>query len=105
MSARDYTQHRHELAALIGRKCFLTLATNSIKLHIDENKKGGAFLWIDPPWQFGRDGDILESSNSYPDHQEAGCEEKHRTWCSRFGPVYETLIEKIDAQPDGSLWI
>lgn len=76
-----------------------------MKLHIDENKKNGTFLWIDPPWQFGRDEDIIESSASYPDHEEAGYEEKHRAWCSQFEPAYSTLIEKIDARPDGSLWI
>lgn len=105
MSARDYKEHQHNLQTLVRKRCFLTLAANSVKLHIDENKEGGAFLWIDPPWQFGRGDKIIESSASCPHHEDEDYEEKLGAWRSGFTPAFETFIEKIEAPPDGSLWI
>ncbi len=105
MSARDYTQHQNEFPTLVGRRCFLTLATNSAKLQFDENRKGGPFLWIDPPWQFGRGDEIIESSASCPHHEDEDYEKKFSAWCSQFAPAFDTLIEKFEASPDGSLWI
>lgn len=105
MSARDYAEHHLELPSLEGRLCFLSLATNSVKLHIDENKCDGTFLWIDPPWQFGRHGKVIESSDSCPFHEDDGYDRKFAEWCSRFAPAFDTRIESIEALPDGSLWI
>ena len=68
MSSRDYQRHHAQLSALRGRKAFATLATNSIKLHIDANKKEGTYLWIDPPWEFYRENVLVGSSASCPDH-------------------------------------
>jgi hypothetical protein len=105
MPSRDYMEFSTQLPALVGRKCFLTLATNSVKLHLDENRKGGTFLWIDPPWQFGRAGEIIESSASCPHYEEEHYERKFRAWCSKFAPVGECVIEKIEASSDGTLWV
>ncbi|BCU77615.1 hypothetical protein [Luteolibacter sp. LG18] len=102
MSATDFENHGADVPQLIGRRCFLTLATNSLKLHIDADKKGGIYLWIDPPWQFGKDGEIIESSASYPFE---GDKEGFTHWTSRFAPIRESRFEQIEAQPDGSLWI
>lgn len=105
MSFRDYAEHHLELPSLVGRPCFLSLATNSVKLHIDENKSDGTYLWIDPPWQFGRHGEVIESSDSCPFHEDDGYDRKFAEWCSRFAPAFDTRIESIEALPDGSLWI
>lgn len=105
MSARDYAENSAELPALVGRKCFVTLATNSVKLHIDRDQKGGTFLWIDPPWQFGRGEELIESSASCPHYEEERYEERFREWGRHFKPVRESVIEKIDASPDGGLRI
>ena len=105
MSARDYQRHHEQLSALKGRRAFATLATNSIKLHIDENKKDGTYLWIDPPWEFYRDDTLVESSDSYPDDTIPDHGARVQNWFSRFDPIYETAIAEIAATPDGGLQI
>jgi hypothetical protein len=105
MSARDYDLYQRELSPLRGRRCFVTLATNSIKLHIDENKKKGTFLWLDPPWTFCRNGILIESSASCPDHSEPDYKSRFRRWCSRFDSIFETTINDLTATPDGALEI
>jgi hypothetical protein len=105
MSARDYERYHDNLSTLQGRKAFATLATNSIKLHIDENKKDGEFVWIDPPWEFYRDGNLVESSDSYPSDGVPDYDERVRQWFSGFDSIYETAIAEIAASPDGALEI
>lgn len=105
MSSRDYQEFSAQLPALVGRKCFLTLATNSVKVHLDENTRGGTFLWIDPPWQFGCEGEIIASSASCPHYEETDYERMYQEWRSKFIPASESRIESIEASPDGSLWV
>jgi hypothetical protein len=87
MSARDYDRYHHRLPALRGRKSFVTLATNSIKLHIDEDKRDGTFLWLDPPWEFRREDTIIETSSSCPHYTEPDYERRFRSWGERFQPI------------------
>lgn len=105
MSAKDYQLYHQKLPALQGRKCFLLLATNSIKLHIDETKKNGTFLWLDPPWEFRRGGTVIETSASCPYYTEPDYERRFRLWGSRFAPVFESTIRGIAASPNGGLQI
>lgn len=105
MSSRDHDKYGAMLDQLAGRKCFLTLATNSLKLHLDENKPYGSYLWIDPPWQFGRHEEIIESSLNHPHHEDENYARDHQTWSSHFTPLRENVIEEIESSPDGSLWI
>jgi hypothetical protein len=105
MSARDYELYHRRLKALQGRKSFVTLATNSIKLHIDENKKNGTYLWLDPPWEFRRHAKTVESSYSCPDHTDSDYAPRFRRWCRRFDSMSESTIATITATPDGALQI
>ena len=105
MSDRDVSKFKNRLLLLVGWQCFVTPATNSIKLHIDENKKVGTFLWMDPPWQFVKGEFVIESSDSCPHYREEGYEQKFRVWCDSFAPVQGRLIVEMDALPNGSLWI
>jgi hypothetical protein len=105
MSAQDYRLYHDKLSALRGRKCFVTMATNSIKVHIDEDKKNGIFLWLDPPWEFRKDGIVIETSASCPDHTESDYERRFRLWGSRFEPIFDSKIRDITAAPSGSLQI
>ena len=105
MSSRDYQRHHAQLSALRGRKAFATLATNSIKLHIDANKKEGTYLWIDPPWEFYRENVLVGSSASCPDHTLPDYDARVRQWFDQFGSLYDTAIADATASPDGSLEI
>lgn len=105
MSSRDHQRHQDQLSALQGRRAFATLATNSIKLHIDENKKDGTYLWIDPPWEFYRDGAFVESSETYPDEGVPDSDALVKQWFTRFDSIYETTIADADSSPDGGLQI
>jgi len=105
MSARDYEHYRQSLPALRGRKSSVTLAANSIKLHIDEDKENGTFLWLDPPWEFRRDGAVIETAATCPDHTEPDYEPRFQSWCERFEPIFDSTIRDIAATPDGSLQV
>jgi hypothetical protein len=105
MSARDYHLYHNKLPALGGRRCFVTLATNSIKLHIDEVKKDGTFLWLDPPWEFRKDGAVIESSASCPDHTEQNYERCFHDWAAPFQPIFESIICGLTADPNGGLQV
>jgi hypothetical protein len=101
MSKRDYIENKDALLSFIGRKCFLSLACNSIKLHIDENKVKGTYVWIDPPWQYGKGDEEIESSLSCPVDDEIQIQE----WFKQFDPIWESRIENIVVKPDGEMWI
>jgi hypothetical protein len=105
MSARDYALYHKQLPQLHGRRSFVTLATNSIKVHIDEAKRNGTFLWLDPPWEFRRDDSLIETSDSCPHYTEPDYNFRFASWGSRFQPIFESTIRDIVAAPDGSLKI
>ena len=105
MSSRDYQLYHTSLPALAGRKSFVTLATNSIKLHIDKDEKKGTYLWIDPPWAFGRAETLIESSETCPDHKDPEYGLKFEAWGSRFEPVFQSSITRIESEPSGRLTV
>ena len=105
MSALDYQLYHAFLPPLVGRKSFITLATNSIKLHIDENKKSGIYLWIDPPWVFGKGKVLIESSESCPHYRTPDYRHLFSDWVARFSPVSASEIVQIRAKPSGRLSI
>jgi len=105
MSARDYAENHALLPSFEGRQCFLTLATNTAKLHIDKNQKDGTYIWIDPPWSLTKDRAVVCSASSYPDHQAENYQNLHEEWCSGFDNVRESRIESIEAAEGGALRI
>jgi hypothetical protein len=105
MSARDYDRFHTQLLELRGRRSFVTLATNSIKVHIDEDKRNGTFLWLDPPWEFRRGGTVIETSASCPHYTEPDYKSRFCSWGSRFQPIFENTIREIIASLNGSLQV
>jgi len=105
MSTRDYKENHELLPPLEGRRCSLTLAANTIKLHIDENRKGGDYIWIDPPWALLRDGATIATSASYPDPEDEDYQRRHVEWGSQFDDVFESHIHQISATAEGALRI
>lgn len=103
MSASDYTAYAHKLPLLAGRCCSVSLATNSLKLHIDENKKDGSYLWIDPPWQFGLNDTLIDEAWTCPHHEDEGYKESFKAWREQFASISDSTILSIDAVPDGTL--
>ncbi len=96
MSQRDLDQNRALLSSFKGRRCFATLATNSMKFRIDDSTKKGRYIWIDPPWVFSRGWQEITSSDEYTD-------ESFRQWCELFGPLRETMFADFSEGADGSL--
>jgi hypothetical protein len=103
MSSRDYIRHAAALRTLVGRACLATVAANSLKLHIDENRKGGTYLWIDPPWVFERAGELIRSSATCPYHEQSEYESLFAEWARGLLPLLNTRILEIDGRPDGRL--
>jgi len=103
MSKRDYRRDAKRIAEFQGRRCLLSLAMNSVKIHIDKRIKRGLFIWIDPPWQFCQDEKLIASSASYPHWKEKNYEIKHEQWCALFNPILKTSLENVIPHSDGSL--
>jgi hypothetical protein len=83
--------------------CLATVAANSLKLHIDENRKNGTYLWIDPPWQFEQGGKLIRTSATCPHHEQADYESVFTEWVRGLQPLLNTRITEVVAGVDGSL--
>jgi hypothetical protein len=103
VSTRDYIRFAAALPALVGRACLATVAANSLKLHIDENRKDGTYLWIDPPWQFQHVGELIRSSATCPHHEQAEYESLFAEWARGLRPLSNTRILEVKAEVDGGL--
>ena len=105
MSVRDCTRDGDKLPACIGRACFVTVAGNSIKLHLDENRPRGNYLWIDPSWQFGHGQDLITASMDCPSHREENYSSLFKDWAEKLSPVNESKVEAIRILQSGGLEI
>jgi hypothetical protein len=103
MSSRDYIRYSAALPALVGRVCLATVAANSLKLHIDENRKHGSYLWIDPPWEFMHGESLVRSSRTCPHHELPEYENLFAEWTRGLNPLLSTRILLLDAHEDGTL--
>ena len=96
MSLRDLKENRKTLLAFKGRQCFASLATNSIKIHIDKNQKNGRYIWIDPPWLFFQGLDTVTSSHEYSDRG-------FKKWCEKFAALRKTVFDDFKETADGDI--
>ena len=103
MSARDYAENHKYFDSLVGRRCFLSLAANTAKIHIDENRKGGDYIWVDAPWRLLFRGEVVSSSACYPDDES--CRTLFERWSAEFEPVREGSIRSIAGTENGALTI
>ncbi len=96
MSLRDIERSRAVLESFKGRRCFATLATNSIKFRFGDGATKGRYIWIDPSWVYSREWGEITSSDAYTD-------ETFRAWCELFDALRETVFEHFEEAADGSL--
>ncbi|MBM3846940.1 MAG: hypothetical protein FJ405_11735 [Verrucomicrobia bacterium] len=98
MSQRDIDQNRELVLSFRGRRCFATLATNSIRFRVDAEDKKGRYIWIDPPWVLSCGWDEIAASEDYSEDTE----DSFREWCTLFEPLRDTVLEQFDEGADGS---
>lgn len=103
-SNRDALKYGEELTSLVGRNCSLSLATNSLKIHLDERERGSSYLWIDPPWELRIGSKVVQTADSCPRHTEEDYKARFESWCD-LNPIREGVIEEIQTDPTGSLSI
>jgi hypothetical protein len=103
MSKRDHRRDSSRVRTFAGRRCFLSVAVNSLKFHIGRRQKAGTFVWVDPPWQFGKGNDLITTSADCPDGDSKRHESRFRKWCAVFSPLYQTTLEDATSSPDGVL--
>lgn len=103
-SNRDALKYGKELPSLVGCDCFLSLATNSLKIHLDKREREGSYLWIDPPWEFTISSKVIQTADSCPHYTEEDYEVRFSNWCNLI-PIREGVIEDIQTDPTGSLSI
>jgi len=93
MSQRDLQQNRATLIGFKGRRCFASLATNSIRFRFDDRDKQGHYIWVDPPWVFSSDLQEITTSNEYS-------EDTFEEWCRLFSALRENIL--LDFEEAGS---
>jgi hypothetical protein len=103
-SNRDALKYGKDLPALVGCDCFLSLACNSLKIHLGKREKGGSYFWIDPPWEFRIGDKIVQTADACPHHAEEDYEVRFRSWCD-LNPISEGVIEDIQTDSNSSLSI
>jgi hypothetical protein len=103
MSLADLQQSRDALISFSGRRCFCTVAANSLKLHIDEDRKGGSYIWVDPSWALYRGFEEVASSADCPPHTDSDYEPRFRVWCGRLIALRATTFEAFEESDDGSI--
>lgn len=89
MSDRDAAEFSPVVEGLVGSVCERTLATNSIKLRFktEDDPRGEAYIWIDPPWAFLEGDRLITTSDDYDDEDFA-------EWSQLFRPLDRTVFQE-----------
>ena len=103
MSKRDYRRDARRLREFDGKRCFISVATNSLKLHLGRRQRSGTFIWIDPPWELSHGSDTVTTSADCPDSAKKSQEARFSRWCTLFAPLYRTTLASAVPKSDGSL--
>lgn len=105
MSRKDHSEYGDILSSFEGYQCFTSVATNSIKLHINERKSHSSYIWIDPPWSFLQNDIIITSASDCPHYEEDNYKQLFSDWLANFEPIFSTLIKGINYSTDNDLTI
>jgi hypothetical protein len=105
MSRFDHTTFARLAGPLQFQRPAVTFAANSIKLHfVLASARADRYIWIDPPWQLHRNGQLLLDSFSYPDPRSALGRREERTWLRRAGWFRPGAFLSLSRQPDQLVW-
>lgn len=105
MSKKDYSEYGDILLSFKAHQCFTSVATNSIKLHINERKPYSSYIWIDPPWYFMKDDIVITSASDCPYYEEESYKQLFSDWLANFEPIFSTIIKSINYSKDNDLTI
>ena len=85
--------------SLVGLECEKTLVTSSLKLRfgVAVDPKGLQFIWIDPPWQFYKDGELVTESSEY-------FEDEMKSWFKLLAPLNRTVFKSWWQDNDSSVF-
>jgi|GEM_PF-6213790 len=88
------------IKSFIGQICQRTLAADALKFSfIDHQVDGrGAYIWIEPPWAFLRDGKVVARSEECPEDTNA-----FRAWSERLAPLNQADLADAEWHEDGTL--
>lgn len=94
--------HEEDLKAikhLVGKECERTLAINSLKLRFDcdIDERGKSYIWIDPPWLFVKDQEVIASAYDCPLETES-----FRKWSDHLNPLNKTKLVSFEYFDDGN---
>lgn len=91
MRDKDAAKFGAIVEGLVGSACEPILATNSIKFifDVDEDPRGRAYIWIDPPWGLFRDAAEVTSSAVYSDAPD-----DYANWRTLFRPLDGAVLEQ-----------
>jgi hypothetical protein len=104
MSEKDVQAYRVVAESFVGRRVFVSVLTNTLKLIMDSRHAGPEFLWIDPPWALLRGQVVIVSAESYPsDHEAPDSGERFKAWAALAGPLEGVTFERIGRSSDGSV--
>ena len=95
----NHDEDLEKLKNLVCKDCERTLACNSLKMRfgcaVDE--RGTAYIWIDPPWIFVKDNNIITNSDESPyDTYE------FQEWCELLNPLNKTQLVSFDYLDNGN---
>jgi hypothetical protein len=104
MSKRDVLAYGAATETFVGRRVFVSLATNTLKLMMDSRHNGPDFLWIDPPWLVLAPHGLLTSTDEYPsDDTTPDYRERFCAWVQLVQPLEGATFERFVHSPDGAV--
>jgi len=103
VSAKDLETYGPVARGFCGNPLFLSLPTNSIKLLAARGGPGTPYIWIDPPWDLSRNGQLLATAADYPNPQDPDYKAKHDAWGHEVRPLLDgAVLEGVTGYSDGT---
>ena len=104
MSQRDLESYGPIVDSFLGRRVYVSVVVNTLKLILDRREAGAEFLWIDPAWQLLRGDELQVSSDSYPfDHEASDYANRFKAWAALASPLNEATLEHFVRRSDGGV--
>lgn len=95
----NHNEDLKRIKRLVGRHCEKSLACNSLKIRFgcDVDERGTSYIWIDPPWIFIKNNNIITHADESPDETI-----EFKEWANLLNPLNKTQLVSYDYSDKGN---
>jgi hypothetical protein len=101
----DRQKYEPILRDFIGETCHHSIACNSIKIRFEKRDKlkRQGYIWIDPPWSFMQNGELIADAYLCPHYEDIDYRLRFQEWCNLFHPLNQSIFTGYEFLEDNSL--